>query len=487
MQAIAEKETKKLTPTSFNYLMDHQKAGLILAQLHNRWGFFYDTGTGKTLLALSIYQMLQVKTLVICPLSIINSAWMEDISKWTPGLLPHTANLWELWRKRKNNNGEFRYKLNLDQCRLALVNYEGFKGQIQHIWNAGFKCVFLDESSKIKSPKATVTKQIIKWTETVPYAYLFSGTPAPNHPSEYYTQARIISKEIFGRSFYAFRNNYFYPTGYGGYKWIMKLNMKNQFYEKLAEISSVVRKEDVLDLPERTFNIHEVTLNSLEIQAYKKMKKDLLYEFEDVEFVAVNSAVKIMKLRQITSGFLMGENTIVELGKSKLNELEALLEEIGDHQVIIWTQFHREAEQICKLLDSKPIGRVDGTIPQQIKDLNIEEFKRGTFQILVAHPKSLGHGHTLTNCTYMIYYSLSYSLEEHLQSLDRNYRKGQTKGVSNYFLLAKDSIDKIIYKALQAKKDVANEAFNYITGRNPEKDNKICMNDAIKTAINIFK
>lgn len=441
-------------------LMDHQKAGLMIAQLHQRWGFFYDTGTGKTLLALAIIQMLGVKTLVICPLSIINSAWMEDIRKFFPEILPFVANLWDLWGKRKNNMGMWRYEQGLKSCKIALINYEGFKGQIQQIYQAGFQCVILDESSKIKCPKTMVTKMITKWADDIPYAYLFSGTPAPNDPAEYYPQIRIINRDIFSRSFYAFRNNYFYPTGYNGYKWVMKLSMKDQFHQRLAVVSSVVRKEDVLDLPERTFNIREVILNSAEMSAYKKMKNDLLVEFGDSEIVAANAAVKIMKLRQITSGFLMGEAGIADYGKSKLTELEALLEEIGNHQVIVWTQFHREADQISTIV--KKFGRIDGTVNQLDKDLSINYFKNGDLQYLIAHPKSLGHGHTLINCTYMVYYSLSFSLEEHIQSLDRNYRKGQTKGVSNYSLIAKNTIDEVIYKALQTKKDIVNETFNYI-------------------------
>ena len=327
--------------------------------------------------------------------------------------------------------------------------------------------LIIDESAKVKDNRSLITKALMEFSENMDYVYELSGNPAPNSEMEYFSQAKMVDPMLYGRSFYSFRNKYFYPAGYGGFKWKMKEEMRGDFLEKLASISEVVRKEDVLDLPEKTLNIRKVHLNTVERKAYETMKRDLLIEFGNREVVAANAAVKLMKLREGTSGFYLDEDSkVIKVGESKLNELKELLEEIGNHQVIIWTHFHYEADMVEKLLKGKTVGRVDGTISNQaIKDETVRMFKSGFKQYLITHPASLGHGVTLTNCTYAIYFSLSHSWETFEQSMGRIYRKGQTNKCSYYFLLADCSVDEVIWKALQEKKSVSETVFSYIKGK----------------------
>jgi SNF2 family DNA or RNA helicase len=291
---------------------------------------------------------------------------------------------------------------------------------------------------------------------------LLSGTPAPNSKLEYWSQVRMLDKTLLGASFYAFRNKYYQSCGYEGYTWIEKLGMGVELMEKIASVSTVVRKEDVLDLPERTFQERHIQLSPIEAKAYNDMAKEMLVEIEDQEITAFNAAVKIMKLRQVTAGFLFDEDgEIHSFGSSKLNSLMELLEEIGDHQVLIWTQFQYEAERIEAYL-GETSGICNGTIRQDVKEFYVKAFKNGDIQYLIAHPRTLGHGVTLTNCNYAIYYSLSYSHEEHYQSRDRIYRKGQENHCTYYYLIVPKTIDSVIYKALQKKENIAEGALNYI-------------------------
>jgi SNF2 family DNA or RNA helicase len=274
----------------------------------------------------------------------------------------------------------------------------------------------------------------------------------------------MIDKGLFGKSFYAWRNNYCYSFGYGNYQWAMRKDKDQLFTDKLNTISEVVRKEDVLDLPGKTENIRDVQLDKYERDVYDTMKKDLIVEFGEKESVAANAAVKMMKLREATSGFLINnDGSISRTGESKLKELSSLLAEIGNHQVIIWTQFHYEAAQIMELLKGKSAVRIDGTIPNQnIKNANLQSFKSGDAQYLIAHPASLGHGVTLVNCNYAVYFSLSHSYELQVQSMDRIYRKGQHNCCTYYFLLAVNSVDKVIMKALKNKQSTAEAVLHYL-------------------------
>jgi len=420
-------------------------------------------GTGKTILAIELIKQKKIKTLVICPLSIIQMAWMEDLKKFAPEI--DAVDLWLL--KQKNSPaGRRLFKQRLDECEVAIINFESFRTLKSELKQAKFRMLIIDESAKIKSSRSKITEAVIDFSDNIDFVYPLSGNPAPNSEMEYWSQLRLIDPLLLGRSFYAFRNYYFYNHGYGNFKWSMKKDKREEFLDKLATVSEVVRKEDVLDLPEKTENIRTVYLDVAERKAYEEMRKHLVVEFADTEIIAINAAVKLMKLREGTSGFYIGENNkVFQIGNSKLNELKDLLEEIGNHQVIIWTHFHYEADQVEKMLKDKLWGRVDGTISNQtIKNETVKAFKNGEIQYLIAHPASLGHGVTLVNCTYMIYFSLSHSWELFDQTSGRIYRKGQVNKCSYYFLIADRSVDEVIMKALKKKSSVAQSVFNYIKG-----------------------
>ena len=90
----------------------------------------------------------------------------------------------------------------------------------------------------------------------------------------------------------------------------------------------------------------------------------------------------------MTSGFLYGEETH-QIGTSKLDELKALLDEIGDNQVIIWANFKHEIATLLKELplEAKPFGQ--GT-PD--RDIVIKNFQSGKTKYLIANPQSAAHG-----------------------------------------------------------------------------------------------
>ena len=460
--AVVNVDYSKYIPSS--YLMDHQKKSALTAVTKLRWAFFHGVGSGKTLLGIELVKQKQVKTLVVTKLGIIRDAWINDSNTFAPEI--NIINLWAL--KQKNSPAARKlFKQSLEECEVAVINFESFRSLQPELEQAGFHMLLIDESAKIKDNRSKITEAIIKFSDNMDFTYPLSGNPAPNSEMEYWSQLRIVDPLLFGVSFYAFRAKYFYPSGYGGFKWKMHENKREEFLEKLDSVSEVIKTEDVVDLPEKTENIRRVYLDAKERKTYEEMKKHLVIEFDNKEVIAANAAVKLMKLREGTSGFYLDdEKNVVKVGNSKFNELKELLEEIGDNQVIIWTHFHHEASQIEKILKDKSYCRIDGTITNQnIKDASLQSFKNGEVQYLISHPASLGHGVTMVNCSYVIYFSLSHSWELYDQSSGRIYRKGQTSKCSYYFLIADNSVDEVIMDALMTKGKVAEAVFNYIKGR----------------------
>jgi len=434
-----------------SYLMKHQSDAVKIAEKRDRYAIYFDTGVGKTLTALNIISNLSNMTLVVCPLQVIEDAWINGVKKFNLDI--SYCNI------RKYNNKSFP-----KDRKMYLINYESFIKYYDILTEMNFDTLIVDESSRIKNPKAKITKAIIKLADTIPNIYLLSGNPAPNNEMEYFTQMRALDVSLFGNSFYRFRDEYFY-SDYSGFHWYMKNDKREEFLNKIKSVSVFVKKKDVLDLPERTDSNIRFELSKDEASAYNDMLNDLIVDIED-KTITVNQAVsKIMKLRQIISGFIIDEDSnTISIGNSKLKTFGQLIEDIGDHQVIIWTQFKKEAEQIIDLLDNAVL--CDSSVPYKNKRDNMIAFQKGDAKYMVAHPKSIGMGTTFVNCSYAVYYSLSYSYEEYNQSRDRIYRKGQKNKCSYYHILGssngKNLIDSVILNALHRKEKMSDAVVNYI-------------------------
>jgi len=305
---------------------------------------------------------------------------------------------------------------------------------------------------------------------------VLSGTPAPNDESEYWAQVKMIDgvgNLVFNDNFYAFRNRYFYaiPLGCTGIKkWLFKKDMYAEFKDKIAQVAQVVRKQDCLDLPEQIHEIREVTLSNDEQAAYNRLKKDLVLKFSDETILASTALTEIMKLRQLTSGFCYGTGGFSHvIGKSKLNELKTLLEEIGNHQVIIWCNFKYEIQLLLRELGNHTTALWSGTVD---KDRTIKTFQEGYYyekdeqpfpvQYLIANPQSAAHGLSFTNCSYAIYFSMNYSYELQKQSEDRIHRIGQDNKCTYYYLVAKNTVDKTIYNTVRSKSDLSKQILDYL-------------------------
>jgi SNF2 family DNA or RNA helicase len=459
--------------------MNHQATALRRAARQDRRGIYHDTGTGKTITAFEIFRHHGVKTLVVCPLSLIDGAWMEEVrSRY------HDIDVSNLWAAKKRSPMAFNRAL---EKKLCLINYESFRTINKKLAKAGFEMCILDESARIRTfkrgpivnkiKKESTVEKIIDFCDNMRYVYELSGVPAPNSVLEYWTQIRILDPLLWGKSFYKFRTKYFNPSGYGGYTWVVKAEYEAKLIADIRTVAEYVDKEDVLDLPGLVESKRIFQLSKKEMEHYKNIKNDLVTILDSGERITSPSAVTaIMKLRQISSGFLL--NTITEeingkikkrkevfrLGTSKLNELLALLEDIGKKQVLIWTEFQEEAVIITEALNRKGCGTgiLNGTVPEKQKQEILKAFKRGDLQYAICHPKSVGFGHTLVNCTESVYYSNSYSYDNAKQSKDRMYRKGQDKKCSYYYLLAKGTLDSVILNAVSRKEDTSMAILKYL-------------------------
>lgn len=482
-KSIIAKRTIELLPDSCQQLMNHQRGGSVIAEHFDKFAFFYDTGTGKTVMALDIIQRKHKEKdahfLILCPKTIINSAWMDDCEHFFQDLklLPLTSNYSAeqyrmlFWRWKKNDSA-FSYnpcffltnkqqrdiasqKFMLTQADHFIVNYELFNrdpDRYLHIKSGehiiDIDGIIVDESSILKSGNSVTYDNIHNavFVDKVRYLYLFSGKPAPNRLSEYIPQIRLVAPYL--------RLPRIETVDDG--------SAAEELLTIIKKASITVAKKDCFDLPEITENIHFISFDSKIKRQYSNLSYQFVTELDALEkegnttksIIFINHVLAcISKLRQLTGGFVINENEIIHVHDYKLDELLAVVEELSGEQAIIWCQYKHEIRAIESMLVGKGYTVATAYSGTKDKDSSIRDFKDGKVDFLIAHPRTLQYGVTLTNCCVAIYYSTSYSFEEYYQSHDRIYRKGQSLPCTFVFLQVENTIDEIMWNVIQKKKD----------------------------------
>ena len=456
-------------------LRKHQQLGREIAAIRDRYCFFFDTRTGKTPLSLSIMlddlrKHPEHKWLVICPLILIENAWIEDAHKFVPGL--KVVNCHATTKAK-------RLKAIQSDAQIYVTNTESFAAYKEYFDQIKFEGAFVDESSDMKSYKSKQSQAIVEFAHTVKRFYLLSGTPAPNGEWEYYMQLKAIDFYCVPPSWTQFKEHYFVDISFSQYEQLqMRPDRKEEFNALLQSYAIYVDKEDVLTLPGREFIEVELEMPEELKKHYRTLKNDLYIEVADEKkLTAPSSAAKLNKLNQVTSGFVIDTQAMKEnkfygedqqewylLDMYRFKALEDILAMHPDSQFLIWANYRKEFEIISSMLGSK-CATIYGATSLPDKNRAIQGFKRGDIQYLVANPASADKGLTLTNCHLCIYFSLNWSYELFKQSMDRIYgdMSSQPKKCTYYVMVARHSIDGILYHdVLQGKGTASYAILNHL-------------------------
>ena len=325
----------------------------------------------------------------------------------------------------------------------------------------------IDESTTIKNPKAKRTKNILRLSKLAKYRRIMTGSPVTKNPLDLYSQCEFLDPYCLDfASYYAFRNRYaemktanFYGRSV---QIVARFRHLDELAEKLKPFSYRVLKEDCLDLPEKTFMKRVVELTKEQKELYAQMKKMALAMLNGKVVTTKTALTQIMRLQQITCGhFTADDGTMQDIKNNRIDELMDVLEEI-EGKVVIWAHYQYDVKKIIKEIQKVhgPGSVVDyyGLTPKEIRQNNIEKFQNNdSVKYFVGTPATGGYGITLTAASNMIYYSNGYDLEKRLQSQDRIHRIGQKKPVTYIDLIAEDTVDNRIVKALRKKINIASE------------------------------
>lgn len=413
-----------------------------------------DMGLGKTRIMLEYLQRTNSKALVIGPYHVVRYTWPEEIQKWTPQL-----NYVLLHGPRKT--GLFRLS---DNVNIRLLNYDGLKWLYTTMSKYGSHglrdCVLiLDESTFIKRPSSVRFKALKAILHLFKAVYPLTGTPLSKNYKDLWSQYYTIDKgEALGRTFTFFRQEHFYESGPP--RWLCELKEGHDtiITNSVAHMTTVLRSEDYLSLPEKTTSTIVIDLPPGAMDIYKEFKQEFIYQVGDKAtdiISAINSGVQTNKLRQIIQGAVYyddrGARCIKDIHDAKLSALEEFLSTIDGDPVLCPIFFKFELEHIRKRMGYN-VPAIVGGVPDKEKDRIKSAWNEGKVPLLLAHPKSVGHGLNLqSGGRYIYWYHLTWDMELYNQLNKRLHRQGQTRPVHVIHCCARNTIDERVARSLENK------------------------------------
>lgn len=331
---------------------------------------------------------------------------------------------------------------------------------------------------RLKNHKGKRAKVAFKIADQAAHKFILTGTPIVNSPEDIWAQFRILDGgDLFGQSFYHFRNHYFkdYNAGMSSQKYFPDWRIKpgaDRAINKLMYHKAIrVMKHECLDLPDLLMQRHNVTMSPDQEKHYNEMRDDFITYLHSEACVATLAITKALRLQQIVSGFLRFEDGSIKSFKNteRLQALSDLLEDNATtSKVIVWAAFKDNYEAIAKVCDKLKLKYtyLTGAQSQQEKNDNVKSFCFGDDQVLIANPQAGGTGINLIQSSVSIWFSRTFRLEDRLQALARNHRGGSEihDKITNIDLVCPGTIDEKVLEALDGKESIAESILNWREG-----------------------
>jgi SNF2 family DNA or RNA helicase len=454
----------------------HQAAYLQRFWQYPTSALFAEMGTGKSFMLINNAAMLYDKgkinaMLIVAPKGVYRNWYRSEIPKHMPEHISYKMACWNP-TPRKAEKMEMDAMFNaVDDMRILIMNIEAFsteKGQ-------QFAKVFLrvtdafmaiDESTTIKTPTAKRTKAIVKIGKDARYRRIATGSPVTKSPLDLYSQCDFLGEDCLNySSYYAFQARYAVlverkmPTH--TFKQVVGYRHLDELKDKLDRFAFRVTKDECLDLPDKIYLRRDVELTSEQKKAYDQMKLMALSVLDEGLVSTNNALTQLMRLHQIVCGYVkLDDGQELDLPNNRLSELMDLLAE-SDGKVIIWANYRKNIQDI-KLAIQKEYGMTSvatyygDTAAEDRQDI-VDKFSdpKSELRFFVGNPTTGGYGLTLVSSHTVVYFSNSFDLEKRLQSEDRAHRIGQTEKVTYIDLIATNTVDEHIVKALRNKINIA--------------------------------
>ena len=429
---------------------DHQKETSSFLTLHRRAFCFNEQGTGKTSSVIwAADYLLKEKfinrVLVICPLSIMQSAWEADLFKFA---MHRTCAIAHSYSKEK------RIQAIHSDTDFVIINYDGLEIIKDEISNAKFDLIVVDEANAYKNVQTKRWKILASVIRPETWVWMLTGTPASQSPTDAYGLAKLINPTGVPKFFGAFRDMVLQKITQ--FKWIPKPSSERVVHQVLQPAIRYT-KEECLDLPDMTYVTREVPLSAQQNKFYEAIRNNMMTVAAGEEITTVNAAVNLNKLLQLSCGAVYSDSGEIVAFDAK-NRMTALLEVIEEasHKVIVFAPFKHAIEIIAEEMRKNKIpaeiihGGVSATKRTEIfSRFQTEDNPR----VLIIQPQAAAHGVTLHAANVVVWWGPITSIETYLQANARVHRAGQRNPCTVVHLQG-SPVEKRVYKMLSEKVDI---------------------------------
>ena len=434
---------------------DHQRETSSFLTLHKKAFCFNEQGTGKTASVIwSADYLMKLgeinRVLVICPLSIMKSAWQEDLFKFATHRSCSVA----------HGDAKARKKILAAGAEFVIINFDGVAIVEDEIKNGGFDLIVVDEANAYKNPQTNRWKILKRITDRVEWLWMLTGTPAAQSPLDAYGLAKLVNPQKAPKFYGHYRDSVMYKVSQ--FKWVPKRNAQ-EVVHNILQPAIRFEKDQCLDLPKVTYLDRESPLTAQQKKYYEKLKKQMTMEAAGEQITAVNAATNLNKLLQISGGAVYSDTkeTIRFDVSKRLNAILEVIEE-ASHKVLVFVPFTHTIDLLKDFLDAKKItstiisGKVNlNKRSERIKQFQTEEDPR----VLIIQPQAASHGLTLTAANTIIWYAPVTSVETYLQANARIDRPGQNNAM-NVVHISGSAVEKRLYSMLRDNIDNHNKVID---------------------------
>jgi SNF2 family DNA or RNA helicase len=456
----------------------HQLKALEMSWDKKVFAYFMEMGTGKSKVLIDNMSILYDKghingALIIAPKGVYKNWFDSEIPTHMPNHIEKTMVLWESSAgKSKEKELDTLFKSSFD-LHILIMNVEALstkKGKqfAEKFLSCHKTLMAIDESTTIKNPGAIRTKTIIGLGKHVLYKRILTGSPVTKSPLDLYTQCWFLDPWLLDQqSYYSFRTRYALTRkiNVSGRQVEIVVGYRNlgELSEKLKPFSHRVLKDDCLDLPPKTYMKRTIQLSEEQSKVYRQMKDIALATLNGKMTTTHNVITQLMRLHQITCGhFKSDDGTTQTLKSNRLDELMDVLSEM-EGKAVIWAHYRYDIEVIVEAIKKEYGDKSvvtyygDTSTDDRQKAIKLIQDPKSEVRFIVGTPQTGGYGITLTGASTMIYYSNGYDLEKRQQSEARIDRIGQTKNMTYIDIIAENTVDEKIVKALRNKINIASE------------------------------
>lgn len=478
--------------------MQHQLQALRLMNGRAAYALFMEQGTGKTWTLLADAERLfasgKIEAMLVIAPKGVHTNWVR---REIPAHM-NTPLIARAWRSGAGKRAMAEIEEVLAprtiegevQLRILTMNIDALNTDAGFLYAKRFlSCtralLVIDESSRIKNPSSGRTKAIMRLSHLAAARRIATGTPVTNAPMDVFAQMEFLESGLLGTTSYrAFVAEYADLVSASS-PMMMQMARRNpaaaraqivarnedgtprwRNLEKLQRLlqphSFRVLKAECLDLPEKIYQQVYFDLAPAQQRAYELLRDELRIETDPIqpaETMTVSALAALIKLQQITSGFVITPQRDIQYVGKDNPRLAALLDLTEDvhGKIIVWARFKEELRAIAAALAKAGWAVVEyhGDVKDADRERNVDEFQNGAATAFVGQPQSGGIGLTLTAAQTVIYYSNDYNSETRKQSEDRAHRIGTKTNVVYVDLIATGTVDESISRALQRKSELA--------------------------------